>query len=221
MDDDEDIPEAFFCPISGELLSDPVTSPGGHTYERRTIEGWLQNHDTSPFTRERLSVDSLNPNRTVKTLLDDWRQREAQYAAASTADPLQSYTIPFEELTLGLGDLGQGSFKFVEKGSYRGREVAVAAMRDGMTHMDREISLMGRLGRHPHVVTFHGVAKDPEGKERLVTELASHGSLSDVLADLDDREAAFQPPVLLAVAQQVSSYLKRCRRDLGEYRPGV
>ena len=204
MDDDANLPESFFCPISGRIFEDPVLSPGGHTYERGFISRWLENHDTSPLTRQTISVDDLRPNRVLRGLLDDWRQREARYDAERRTN--RRYIIPFEELTLGLGDIGSGSFKIVERGSWRGREVAVAVMRDGLTHAEREISMLGQLGRHPHIVTFHGVAKGPCGKEHLVTELAPCGSLGDVLADLADSGADIEPPVLLAVAQQVSAY---------------
>ena len=198
---EDDLPERFFCPISGNIFTDPVMSPGGHTYERGSIERWLENHNTSPFTRETISVDDLHPNLIVCDLLEEWRQRDAQLAERPAT---QSFTIPFQELTLGLGDLGRGSFKTVERGLWRGQEVAVAVMRDGFTHVERELLLLGQLGRHPHIMTFHGVARGPCGKEHLVTELAPHGSLADVLEDLADNGANIEPPVLLAVAQQVS-----------------
>eukprot|EP00240_Pyramimonas_obovata_P003728 CAMPEP_0118957862 /NCGR_PEP_ID=MMETSP1169-20130426/62326_1 /TAXON_ID=36882 /ORGANISM="Pyramimonas obovata, Strain CCMP722" /LENGTH=362 /DNA_ID=CAMNT_0006905965 /DNA_START=247 /DNA_END=1331 /DNA_ORIENTATION=- len=200
--EEKGIPESFFCPISGEVFVDPVIATDGQTYERKNIEDWLKNHNTSPFTSQPISTDSLQSNLVVRNLLDEWRQQEAQ-RSASPADMLQQYRIPFEDLTLGLGDLGQGSFKSVERGSWHGREVAVAVMRDGLVQMDRDLLQLGRLGRHPHILTFHGVATSPDGKQHLVTEVASHGSLLDVLADLDDREAQIEPQVLLAMAQQV------------------
>ena len=46
----------------------------------------------------------------------------------------------------------------------------------------KEATLMRMLGQHPHIITFHGVATDPNGQEHLVTELASQGSLLEVLS---------------------------------------
>ena len=124
--------------------------------------------------------------------------------AGSAENPHPTHTIPFEELTLGLGGLGYGSFKSLERGFWRGREVAVGAVRDGgAAHLDGEVALMERLGPHPHIVAFHGVTNSPCGREHLVTELAPHSSLADALAALDDCEAHIRPHVLLAVAQQV------------------
>ena len=54
-------PSAFECPISGELMVDPVTCADGHTYERSQIATWLRSHDTSPKTNEPLAHASLTP----------------------------------------------------------------------------------------------------------------------------------------------------------------
>ncbi|PKU81238.1 U-box domain-containing protein 21 [Dendrobium catenatum] len=45
------IPSHFICPISLDLMQDPVTLPSGITYDRRTIELWLSSgHRTCPVT---------------------------------------------------------------------------------------------------------------------------------------------------------------------------
>ena len=35
------IPDAFLCPITLELMTDPVVALDGHTYERSAIEDWF------------------------------------------------------------------------------------------------------------------------------------------------------------------------------------
>ena len=35
------VPEDFYCPITGDLMKDPVSEPEGHTYERDAIMKWL------------------------------------------------------------------------------------------------------------------------------------------------------------------------------------
>jgi hypothetical protein len=43
------IPEVFVCPITMEVMRDPVIAADGHTYEREAIENWLRRgHRTSP-----------------------------------------------------------------------------------------------------------------------------------------------------------------------------
>ena len=43
-------PDLVLCPISQEVMEDPVCTADGHTYERREIFRWLCKHDTSPLT---------------------------------------------------------------------------------------------------------------------------------------------------------------------------
>lgn len=62
------------CPLTYELMVDPVVDPEGHSYERQAIEKWLANHSTSPITRSPLSVDHLTPNRALKEAIQQLLQ---------------------------------------------------------------------------------------------------------------------------------------------------
>ena len=64
----------LYCPISLELMTDPVLAPDGHTYQRKEIVAWLQQNGTSPQTRQRISVESLVPNRAIRDLIEQERQ---------------------------------------------------------------------------------------------------------------------------------------------------
>jgi len=57
------------CPISHEVMQDPVLAEDGHTYERREIENWLQRSNRSPITNCILGP-CLVPNRIVKDMLE-------------------------------------------------------------------------------------------------------------------------------------------------------
>ncbi|XP_031494770.1 U-box domain-containing protein 6-like [Nymphaea colorata] len=66
-------PEEFRCPISLQLMYDPVIIASGQTYERVCIENWFSNgHDTCPKTQQKLSHLSLTPNYCVKGLIASW-----------------------------------------------------------------------------------------------------------------------------------------------------
>ncbi|EKX45487.1 hypothetical protein GUITHDRAFT_53147, partial [Guillardia theta CCMP2712] len=45
-------PADFLCPISMEVMKDPVIAMDGHSYERQNIERWLEDHNTSPLTNQ-------------------------------------------------------------------------------------------------------------------------------------------------------------------------
>ena len=61
--------ESLLCPISQELLTDPVMTPYGHCYQREHIEKWLENHSTCPLTLKPLTKSQLIPCFTIKNLV--------------------------------------------------------------------------------------------------------------------------------------------------------
>jgi len=72
------VPTDFYCPISGDLMVDPVSEPSGHTYERSQIMVWLQTSSTSPLTRVPLTQDELTTNVAVRNAIDEIRGKLAE-----------------------------------------------------------------------------------------------------------------------------------------------
>ncbi|KAK8626864.1 hypothetical protein V6N13_134494 [Hibiscus sabdariffa] len=69
----EQVPYHFRCPISLELMRDPVTLATGQTYDRASIESWAATGNTTcPVTRAPLSDFTLIPNHTLRRLIQDW-----------------------------------------------------------------------------------------------------------------------------------------------------
>ena len=67
------IPYHFRCPISLELMCDPVTVSTGQTYDRTSIESWVATGNTTcPVTRAPLTDFTLIPNHTLRRLIQDW-----------------------------------------------------------------------------------------------------------------------------------------------------
>lgn len=67
------IPDDFRCPISLELMRDPVIVSTGQTYERSCIQKWLDSgHKTCPKTQQNLSHTALTPNFVLKSLIAQW-----------------------------------------------------------------------------------------------------------------------------------------------------
>jgi len=67
------IPPDFCCPLSLELMTDPVIVASGQTYERAYIRKWLDlGLNVCPKTRQTLGHTNLIPNYTVKALIANW-----------------------------------------------------------------------------------------------------------------------------------------------------
>ncbi|KAL9412914.1 hypothetical protein AB3S75_041552 [Citrus x aurantiifolia] len=67
------IPDDFRCPISLELMKDPVIVSTGQTYERSCIEKWLDaGHRTCPKTQQTLTSTAVTPNYVLRSLIAQW-----------------------------------------------------------------------------------------------------------------------------------------------------
>ena len=68
--DEKDVAEELLCPISCEVMTDPVSADDGHTYERACIEAWFaKGKRTSPATNELLESLKLRPNHVVRRMV--------------------------------------------------------------------------------------------------------------------------------------------------------
>ncbi|KAK6134212.1 hypothetical protein DH2020_032017 [Rehmannia glutinosa] len=67
------IPDDFRCPISLELMRDPVIVATGQTYERSYIQRWIDcGNTTCPNTQQKLQHLTLTPNYVLRSLISQW-----------------------------------------------------------------------------------------------------------------------------------------------------
>ncbi|KAL3619802.1 hypothetical protein CASFOL_034714 [Castilleja foliolosa] len=86
------VPNEFLCPITLEIMSDPVIVATGQTYERDQIQQWLDsNHQTCPKSGQILSHLSLTPNYALKNLILQWCEKNnfhlPEKEPSTNADP--------------------------------------------------------------------------------------------------------------------------------------
>lgn len=62
--------DTFLCPITRDLMTDPVICSDGHTYERQAIEEWLKASSRSPKTNQRLLSRDLIPNHALRSTIE-------------------------------------------------------------------------------------------------------------------------------------------------------
>ncbi|XP_074566198.1 U-box domain-containing protein 9 [Curcuma longa] len=67
------VPKHFLCPISSELMRDPVILASGQTYDRLFIQEWFSSGNrTCPQTQQVLSDTTLTPNHLVRSMIAQW-----------------------------------------------------------------------------------------------------------------------------------------------------
>jgi len=67
-----DLP-ACICPITQDVMEDPVVCADGHSYERAAITQWLLARDTSPCTNAPLLHKNVVPNHALRNLIAEVR----------------------------------------------------------------------------------------------------------------------------------------------------
>jgi len=66
-----EIPREFICPVTFEIMEDPVICSDGYTYERKVILN-LPN-SISPLTRQQIDKNNLIPNRNLKDAIERYK----------------------------------------------------------------------------------------------------------------------------------------------------
>ncbi|KAM7523878.1 hypothetical protein LguiA_013780 [Lonicera macranthoides] len=82
------IPSHFQCPISLELMKDPVTLSTGITYDRESIEKWIESgSQICPVTNQELICFDGVPNHTLRKMIQDWCVENRSYGVERIPTP--------------------------------------------------------------------------------------------------------------------------------------
>eukprot|EP01084_Bolivina_argentea_P069358 126216_1 len=81
------IPEHYVCPITQELMTDPVIISSGHTFERTAIAEWFSDGNTiNPLTGQSLQNVDIKPNYALKEAIKEYRRKLADELLRITFD---------------------------------------------------------------------------------------------------------------------------------------
>jgi proto-oncogene tyrosine-protein kinase Met len=189
------------CPLTMELLRDPVLAQDGHTYERENIEQWIRSKGTSPITRQPLSIEHLYPNRTVKELIDVFetllRQKNYQFILNVDVKKKEGRRPLFQTI-------GKTIFEAEWLSDKNNRPKIVILKIDG-TRAEKEASFYVDLSRHPHIIRTFGFVYDKNNPNQnktilLLQEYAPKGSLYE---ELENRTTAPDEKVLIQIFLQI------------------
>ncbi|KAJ0779218.1 putative U box domain, armadillo-like helical, Zinc finger, RING/FYVE/PHD-type [Helianthus annuus] len=109
-DSEMEFPQDFRCPISMELMKEPVIISTGVTYERKNIEKWFfsYNKKTCPATMQNIVNFCVTPNYTLKRLILVWQNSHSP-SSSSSSSPSESFKR--DEIASLLNTLASSPFK--------------------------------------------------------------------------------------------------------------
>ncbi|KAL0923442.1 hypothetical protein M5K25_007499 [Dendrobium thyrsiflorum] len=108
---ESELPSIFRCPISLEIMENPVTIATGITYDLQSIEKWLFTYKKTicPATMQPLHNFDLIPNHTLKNLILSWRTQSLLSKPKPSLS--SSFSSKHLELTSILAAMDSSPFK--------------------------------------------------------------------------------------------------------------
>ncbi|RLN08862.1 U-box domain-containing protein 44-like [Panicum miliaceum] len=92
--------EAFMCPLTKQVMHDPVTIETGHTFEREAILKWFREcrdsgrTPTCPLTQAELCTADVSPSIALRNAIDEWRARNQDKELDKAKQQLQLQSQP-------------------------------------------------------------------------------------------------------------------------------
>lgn len=68
--------QSITCPITNDIMKEPMLGTDGHTYEKSAILEWLSRNPISPQTRQPMNPSDLTVNPTITYLCDKYHNGE-------------------------------------------------------------------------------------------------------------------------------------------------
>ncbi|KAK6158485.1 hypothetical protein DH2020_005799 [Rehmannia glutinosa] len=131
------IPADFCCPLSLELMTDPVIVASGQTCERAFIRNWIDLGLTvCPKTRQTLAHTNLIPNYTVKALIANWCETNN----VKLPDPIKS--INSNQPSSLLANAEAGGVRRINGGSTPDRKSVPRSSEDRSDHSGERSGLL-------------------------------------------------------------------------------
>lgn len=95
-----DHPREYLCPISLELMEDPVILCTGHTFDRLNIEAWFAaGHRTNPCTGQTLARRALTTNFALRDAIANYRSVREQVTPIPISADEETQHLIYQEAT--------------------------------------------------------------------------------------------------------------------------
>jgi U-box domain len=75
-DNEKTVPGGFICPLTMEVMLDPVLDGEGNTFERSSLIQWLKQSPTSPVSRQPLSERMVTANNALRETIHEFMGSE-------------------------------------------------------------------------------------------------------------------------------------------------
>ena len=111
------IPDSFLCPLTLDIMWDPVLDCEGNTYERYAIERWLSQNRRSPISQEPCHPKMLISNRALRDIIHQsmgsaWVREQKERMETTSQDHTQNINNAHEKCNDTFGNRLQHQCRF-------------------------------------------------------------------------------------------------------------
>jgi hypothetical protein len=92
------IPDEFICPITLDIMRDPVLCDDGHVYDKHAIRGIKNN--LSPLTRQPIDLNNLKPCDELKKSIDEYVEKNEIILEPRPLDDKTYYIVKLHKLDM-------------------------------------------------------------------------------------------------------------------------
>ncbi|KAI4298172.1 hypothetical protein L6164_031763 [Bauhinia variegata] len=230
------IPKDFCCPISLELMSDPVIISTGQTYDRGSISRWMEEgHCTCPKTGQMLFHTRLVPNRALRNLIVQWctahgvpyetpevidASTESFASASPTKAALEANrataTLLIQQLANGTNAAKTVAAQEIRLLAKTGKENrAFIAEAGAIPYLQNLLSSPNAIAQENSVTALLNLSIYDKNKSRIMDEEACLDSIVDVLRSGHTTEARENAAATLFSLSAVHDYKKRIADMVG------
>lgn len=230
------IPKDFCCPISLDLMREPVIIATGQTYERSSIARWMEEgHCSCPKTGQMLVHTRLVSNRALRNLIMQWCiahgvpfdppetmdvSAESFAAAAPTRAALEANRATAALLIQQLANGSQGGMTVAAREirllAKTGRENrAFIAEAGAIPHLRKLLLSVNPVAQENSVTAMLNLSIYDKNKSRIMDEEGCLGSIVEVLRFGHTTEARENAAATLFSLSAVHDYKKRIADEEG------
>lgn len=229
------VPKDFCCPITLDLMCDPVIISTGQTYDRRSICRWMgEGHCTCPKTGLLLSHNRLVPNRALRNLIMQWCSAHGvPYDPPEGVDPSVEMFASASPSKASLEANRQTAMLLIQQladGSQVAKTVAAREIRLLAKNGKENRAFIAQAGAIPHLKNLlsspNAVAQENsvtallnlsifERNKSMIMEEGCLGSIVEVLQFGHTTEARENAAATLFSLSAVHEYKKRIADNVG------
>ncbi|KAK1378540.1 RING-type E3 ubiquitin transferase [Heracleum sosnowskyi] len=227
------VPIDFTCPITLDLMMDPVIISTGQTYDRSSIERWMEDGNfTCPKTGQVLIHTQLVPNRALRNLIMHWciaygiaynspvdsSGKFSGSSASKAAIEANKATAQLLVEQLANGSPGAKTFaaheiRLLAKTGKENR--AYIADAGAIPHLKALLSSVDAFAQENSVTAMLNLSIYDKNKIRIMDEAGCLGSVVEVLRFGHTTEARENAAATLFSLSAVHDYKKRIAQEDG------